>query len=213
MLLCPWKNKGKCIVESSLHWPFTCWKKGSRTLALPSLPFCQGQWSHRSVNSSDWVILLGVVSYMVLKMSCSLELSRGFPSWVLLFRLPALSPMYANRTPAGLGCIFLFQCCLMKGMLVQVFASLFLLLPMSSSTATVFVQGTAVPQWLMMLCSSCLKERLSSLLPLCMLVFVFLFAKYLLVNPVCISLMSNVGIWLASLQQFFLVFNKKQIVG
>lgn len=76
MLLCPWKNKGKCIVESSLHWPFTCWKKGSRTLALPSLPFCQGQWSHRSVNSSDWVILLGVVSYMVLKMSCSLELSK-----------------------------------------------------------------------------------------------------------------------------------------
>lgn len=66
------------------------------------------------------------------------------------------------------------------------------LLPMSSSTVTVFVQGAAgvhalpsfVPQSLMTLCSSCPKKRLSSLLPLCMLVFVFLFQKYLHMNPV-----------------------------
>lgn len=79
-------------------------------------------------------------------------------------------------------------------MLVQVIASLSLLLPVSSWPVSVFVQGTAgvdsLPSFCATvaktLCSSCLKERLSSLLPLYMLVFVFLFEKYLHKKPVCI---------------------------
>lgn len=49
VFLRPWKNKDKWVDEYWLRWTFSCWRKSSRTLTLPSFPFCQRQWSHRSV--------------------------------------------------------------------------------------------------------------------------------------------------------------------
>lgn len=172
-----------------LYLPFLSVKGSDLTDLLITL-------SHSLIHGSE--MFLSVVFYMVLKIPCSLELSKqGFSILGAVVPFSYFVSSVCKEDSRGSGCIFLLQCCLRKEMLVQVIASLSLLLPMSPWSVPVFVQGTAgvdsLPSFCATvaktLCSSCLKERhdeQSSLLPLYMLVFVFLFEKYLHKKPVCI---------------------------